>query len=122
MNSKAVWKHLARTVALLVVVCLPAFANNSHTFHTQASVVTSDGKAIPAGVYQVSWQTHSPTATVTFKQGNRIVATVEAHWADRSDKYQDDAILYQRNPDGTNTLIEIRFAGRNQVLLMDNSR
>jgi len=122
MNSKAYLKHLARTIALLVIVCLPAFANNSRAFHTQASVLTPDGKAIPAGAYQVSWESHSPTATVTFKQGSRVVATVDGHWVDRSGKYEDDAILYQRNPDGTNTLMEIRFAGKNQALVIDNPR
>lgn len=119
MNSKAYLKYLARTFALLVAVCLPAFANNSHTFHTQASVVTPDGKPIPAGIYQVSWLSHSPTATVTFKQGNRVVATAEGHWVGHEDKFEQDSIVYEQNPDGTRSLREIRFAGKDQALIID---
>lgn len=122
MKSKAYLNYLARTAALFVLMCLPAFANNARTFHTQAAVLTPDGKTIPAGAYQVSWESHSPTATVTFKQGNRVVATVEGHWVDRDVKYADDAILYERKPEGTNALLELRFAGKHQALVIDSSR
>jgi len=122
MKTNGHVKHLARVLALFLFVSLPAFADSLHTFHTADSVVTADGTKIPAGVYDVTYKSHSPTATVTFKQGRRVVATVGGKWVDRDIKYDNDALVYDTNPDGTRTLIEIRFAGKKQALVLDNVR
>jgi hypothetical protein len=122
MNSNGVSKHLARALALFLLVSLPAFANNSYTFHTADSVVAPNGTEIPAGVYAVTYESHSPTATVTFKQGKSAVATVDGKWVDRDVEYKNNAIVYRTNPEGTRTLLEIRFAGKKQALVLDNAR
>jgi hypothetical protein len=122
MKINGVSKHLARAWALFLLMSLPAFANNSRIFHTLDSVVTAGGTTIPAGVYDVTYESQSPTATVTFRQGKRVVATVDGKWVDRDVKYNNDAIVYNTHPDGTRTLIEIRFAGRKQALVLDNAR
>jgi hypothetical protein len=122
MNTNGVSKYLARTLALFLLVSLPAFANNLNTLQTSDSVVTPKGAEIPAGVYEVTYMSHSPTATVTFKQGKRVVATVDGKWVDRDVEYKNNAIVYRTNPEGTRTLIEIRFAGKKQALLLDNAR
>jgi hypothetical protein len=122
MKINGVSKHLARAVALFLFVALPAFANNLNTLQTSDSVVTPKGAEIPAGVYEITYQSHSPTATVTFKQGKRVVATVDGKWVDRDVEYKNNAIVYRTNPEGTRTLIEIRFAGKKQALLLDNAR
>ena len=122
MNSNGVSKFLARALALFLFVSLPAFANNSYTFHTADSVVAPNGTEIPAGVYAVTYESHSPTATVTFKQGKSVVATVDGKWVDRDVKYESNAIVYRTNPEGTRTLLEIRFAGKKQALVLDNAR
>ena len=119
MNSNGVSKYLARALALFLFVSLPAFANN---FRTADPVVTPNGTQIPAGVYEVTYKSHSPTATVTFKQGGRVVATLDGKWVDRDIKYDSDALVYDTNPDGTRTLIEIRFAGKKQALVLGNAR
>ena len=122
MKSNSVSKYLARALALFLFMSLPAFADSLHTFHTTDSVVAPTGAEIPAGAYEVTYKSHSPTATVTFKQGKRVVATVDGKWVDRDVEYKNNAIVYQVNPDGTRTLFEIRFAGRKQALLLDNAR
>jgi hypothetical protein len=119
MNSKSYLRNFGLIVAIFALACLPALAKNPHPFHTMASVMTPNGKQIPAGVYEVSWQSHSPTATVTFMKGNQVVATVDGHWADHGSIIEQDAILYQQNPEGMATLMEIRFAGRSQTLIID---
>src|SRR5712692_6544412 len=124
MKINGVSKHLARALALFLFVSLPAFANNAHTFHSlqmSDSVVTPNGTEIPAGMYDVTYESHSPTATVTFKQGKRVVASVAGKWVDRDDEYKNTAIVYHVDPDGTRTLFEIRFAGRTQALVLDNA-
>jgi hypothetical protein len=125
MNLNGVSKHLARALALFLFVSLPAFANNAHTLHTlqmSDSVVTPNGMKIPAGIYDVTYESHSPTATVTFKQGKRVVATVDGKWVDRDVEYKNNAIVYNVDPAGSRTLIEIRFAGRRQALELDSAR
>src|SRR5260370_4542580 len=119
MKAKGHLKHLARALALFLLVSLPAFANN---FRTADSVVTPNGAQIPAGVYEVTYKSHSPTATVTFKQGGRVVATLDGKWVDRDIRYDNDALVYDTNPDRTRTLIEIRFAGKKQALVLGNAR
>ena len=120
MNSTSYLRNLGLIVAIFALACLPAFAGHSHTFQTKASVMTPDGTQIPAGVYQVNCQSHSPTATVTFKQDKKVVATIEGHWVERGENFEDDSIVYQQNADGMPTLTEIRFAGRNQALVIGN--
>ncbi len=122
MKINGVSKHLARALALFLFVSLPAFANSLHNLQMSDSVVTPNGTEIPAGMYDVTYESHSPTATVTFKQGKRVVATVDGKWVDRDVKYENNAIVYHVDPDGTRTLIEIRFAGRKQALALDNAR
>ena len=125
MNSNGVSKYLARALALFLFVSLPAFANNAQTFHAlqlSDSVVVPSGTEIPAGMYDVTCESHSPTATVTFKRGKRVVATVDGKWVDRDAAYKNSAIVYHVDPDGTRTLIEIRFAGKTQALVLDNAR
>jgi len=122
MKNNGVSKYLARAVALFLFVSLTAFANNAHRFHTADSVVTPNGTEIMGGVYDVTYKSHSPTATVTFKQGKRVVATVDGKWVDRDVKYDSDAIVYRTEPDGTRNLLEIRFAGMRRALLLDNAR
>ncbi len=125
MSLNSVSKHLARAVALFVFVSLPAFANNVHTFHAlqmSDSVVTPNGTEIPAGMYDVTYEFHSPTATVAFKKGKRVVATVDGKWVDRDVEYKNTAIVYHVDPDGMRTLFEIRFAGKKQALVLDNVR
>src|SRR5438445_12855202 len=90
-------KYLARALTLYLFVSLPAVANRTHTFHSlQMSdcVVTPNGTKIPAGVYDVTYKSHSPTATVTFMQGRRVVATVDGKWVSRNVTYNNDAIVY----------------------------
>jgi hypothetical protein len=36
---------------------------------------------------------------------------------DRGAKYHTDAVVYTNNADGSHTLVEIRFAGKNQALV-----
>ncbi len=122
MKNNGVSKYLARALALFLFVSLPAFADGLHTFHTTDSVVAPTGTEIPAGAYEVTYKSHSPTATVTFKQGKRLVATVDGKWIDRDVEYKNNAIVYRTNPEGTRTLLEIRFAGMRRALLLDNAR
>jgi hypothetical protein len=70
-----------------------------------------------SGVYDVSWVSHSPEATVTFTKGKKVIATAQGKWIDRSVTYTRNSVMYTTNPDGSHAINEIRFAGMKQVLV-----
>jgi len=100
----------------LLAVNLAASANNAKTlpFRTE---VTLNGNKLPAGFYEISWVSHSPEATVTFVRAGEPMVTAMGKWVERGEKYKTDALVYSNNPDGSHTLLEIRFAGRTQALV-----
>jgi len=107
-------------MALTLLSGIHALAKDSRTLTLQRAV-TLNGKQMAAGKYQVSWQTHSPEATVTFTQKKNVMATAEGKLVERANKFEADAIVYSNNPDGTSSIVEIRFGGTNQVLIFGES-
>lgn len=109
-----------RTVGLLIVVMLAlgtsAWANNGKTLSFRTEV-TLNGSKLPSGFYEISWVSHSPEATVTFVKAGHVMVTAMGKWVDRDVKYNADAVVYSNNPDGSHTLLEVRFAGRKQALV-----
>ncbi len=69
----------------------------------------------------LSWETYSTHAMVTFAQENTIVATADGKWVKREIRYKRDAFVYRTNADGSQTLVEIQFAGMSHALLFDKS-
>jgi hypothetical protein len=69
----------------------------------------------------LSWETYSTHAMVTFAQENTIVATADGKWVKRRIRYKRDAFVYRTNADGSQTLVEIQFAGMSHALLFDKS-
>ena len=55
---------------------------------------TIAGSQLRSGVYNVQYQTHSPEATVSFPQGNKVVATAEGKVVDRGSKYSSNEVVY----------------------------
>jgi hypothetical protein len=54
---------------------------------------------------------------VKFEKDGSVIGTTDGKWEKRDVKYRDDAIVYRKNPDGTRTLLEIRFAGMSEALV-----
>jgi hypothetical protein len=108
-------KLILLIVFTLAVAC-SASANNSKTLSFRTEV-TLNGSKLPTGFYEVSWVSHSPEATVTFVKAGQVVTTAMGKFVDRDVKYDTDTVVYTNNPDGSHTLLEIRFAGRKQALV-----
>lgn len=102
-------------LALLVAITGSAFAKNSGRVSLRQAV-TVNGVQLAAGQYKVSWKTHSPEATVTFRHHKGDVATTEGKVEDRQTRYDNDSVVFANNPDGSFSILEIRFAGSKQVL------
>ena len=69
----------------------------------------------------ISWETYNTHAMVAFAQNNSIVATADGKWVKLGIRYDRDAFVYRTNDDGSETLVEIRFAGMNHALVFNKS-
>jgi len=109
----------ALSLGLLLAAGIPAAAKNSRTINLNHAIVLQ-GKPVPAGWYTVEWQTHSPEATVHLMQERKLVVSTEGRLEQRDKKNFCDSVVYDTQPDGSVTLLEIRFAGSNKVLVFNH--
>lgn len=119
--KKMLRKYVATGVlslGMLVAASIPALAKNSQTVFLRYSAVLN-GKTLSAGKYNIQWQTHSPEATVQFLRRQTVIATTEGTVEQRDRIYSQDMVVYNTSPDGSMSLVEIRFAGSNKVLVFN---
>jgi hypothetical protein len=109
-------RRLSLLILIALAVNLSVWANNAKTLPLPTEV-TLNGNKLTAGFYQISWVSHSPEATVTFVRAGHVTVTAMGKWVDRGAKYREDAFVYTNNPDGSHTLLEIRFVGKSQALV-----
>ena len=125
------------SVALLLASGIPALAKNSRTVTFSHDVVLN-GTTLPAGQYTVQWETHSSGVTIEFVQRHKVVLTTDGGFVEHSKgydrnmaastassldgrtiAYDRDSVVYNTASDGTMSLVEIRFAYSNKVLVFD---
>ena len=114
-------KHLGASVmavGLLLAAGIPGLAENARTITLQHDAVLS-GTSLTAGRYHIQWQTHSPEATVQFVRRHKVVLSTEGRVEARNKTYDHDAVVYNAAPDGSMSLVEIRFAGSSDVLVFN---
>jgi hypothetical protein len=97
-----------------------SYEKGSRTFPLP-SAVTLNATHMPVGLYLISWDSYVPNAFVKFEKDSSVLATAEGKWVRRGVRYEDDAIVYRRNSDGSRTLLEIRFGGMSQALVFGKS-
>ena len=117
----SVRKHLGASVlsvALLLSAAIPGLAASSGTVTLRHDAVLS-GKSLSAGKYNLQWETHSPEATVQFVRGRRVVLSTEGRVETRDKTYDHDEVVYNAAPGGSFSLLEIRFARSNKVLVFN---
>jgi hypothetical protein len=81
------------------------------------SHLSLNGSSMPFGGCTISWESHVSEAKVKFEQGRGVIATADAKWLQLPRKYSRDEYVYVRNPDGSKTLVEIRFSGLDRALV-----
>jgi cell division septation protein DedD len=89
---------------------------------TLNSSLRLEGKHIPVGDCVISWESYVPDAIVKILGGDRASVTIQGKWVKRDIKYEDDAVVYTKNPDGTRTLHEFRFSGMRQALVFPQAK
>jgi len=111
---------LLGVLVLVLFTSLSSAAKGPKTLTLDRSV-TINGTQLSAGDYAVTWVEHSPQATVTFTRGKKVAATIEARWVDRPSRNESDSVVYIQEPDGSESVTEIRFAGMNRALVFGAS-
>jgi cell division protein FtsN len=93
-----------------------AFERGSRNF-TFPFALTLNGTQVPVGDYTISWESYIADALVKFVLNYDVVATPGAKWVKRDASYQQNAVVWRQNRDGSRSLIEIRFAGMSRALV-----
>ena len=106
------------SVALLLASAIPALAKNARTL-TFGHDFVLNGTTVPAGKCSVQWETHSPEATIEFVKHHKVALSTEGRVEERTGNYNRNAVVYNIASDGTMSLVEIRFADSNKVLVFN---
>ena len=77
---------------------------------------TVAGSHLASGDYNVTYQTHSPQATVTFYQKGKVVATADGKVVDHGRKFQANEVVYGLDGNGARQIQQIRFKGSSEVI------
>jgi predicted lipid-binding transport protein (Tim44 family) len=80
------------------------------------------GTSVPMGDCTIRWESYMPDAIVKIESRDGGSVTAEGTWVKRGPKYGDDAVVYMKNVDGSQSLVEIRFSGMGQVLVFGKGR
>ena len=111
------FKLVVQTSVILLLFSFPALAKNTRPFflHTTA---TMNGAAIPAGIYDLRWESQNAKVRVTLWKDGRFVAEARGIWSKGGIKYTEDAALLRVNSDGSRSLVEIRLAGEKRTIVL----
>jgi len=116
-------RFVKRLVPLIVVLSLAstaALAKDQHSI-TLRHGASINGTTLAPGSYKVMWSAESGDPTVNFLEGKRNVASAQAKWVDRSTRYDSDQVVYSNDGGEAPKIMEIRFAGKSQVLVFEDS-
>jgi cell division protein FtsN len=98
-----------------------AFERGSENFVLRPGL-TLNQTEMAAGDYIISWESYVTDAKVKFVQHGSVVATVDGKWVKSEIKYNNGAVVYRVNADGSRTLLQIHFPGMNRALVFSKSR
>ena len=118
MNIRNSFGTSVLSAALLLASGIPALARNARTVALPHNALVS-GTNLPAGRYSIRWEAQSPTATVQFLRGNKIVLSTAGKIEQRHKSYNRNEVVYDTASDGTMTISEIRFAGSKEALVFN---
>jgi hypothetical protein len=113
-------KVLVLGSAVLLLAVVSAFAKNAKTFNVPYAGLLGSAR-LEAGHYQIAWEEHSPelTVTVASQNGKNVVATAQGKLVERSTKYNQNMVVYNTKPDGTQVISELRIGGSNKAIVFD---
>jgi len=114
------FKFVVHTIVILLLVSFPARAKNSRRPFFLQTAVTMNGAEVPAGIYELSWESQNSKVRVTLWKGGQFFATAQGTWVKNGVQYPGDAALLRVNPDGSRSLMEIRLAGEKRSIVLES--
>jgi hypothetical protein len=109
------------TITILLLVSFSAYAKTSRRPFFLQTTVTMNGAEVPAGVYELSWESQNSKVRVTLWKDGQFFATAQGAWVKNGVQYPSDAALLRVNSDGSRTLMEIRLAGEKKSIVLDRN-
>jgi len=116
MKFTNVYKGLFLGAALLLAASAFA-AQGALELRENASIA---GKQLAPGNYQLKWEGSGPNVEVNICKGKNVIATVPAHVQEIAQASPRNASVLQMNGDGSKSVAEVQFAGKNYVLALGN--
>jgi hypothetical protein len=113
MKASGIFKGSLLALALLLATS--AFAANKGSLQIY-DTITVAGKQLPAGTYTAKWEGNGPAVELSILKGKNVVATVPAQMVTLPRSLDHDSAVVSTNSDGSRSLSEVRFAGKNYSL------
>ena len=115
------FRSVVQTIVILLLISFSAYAKTSRRPFFLQTAVTMNGAEVPAGVYELSWESQNSIVRVTLWKEGQFFATAQGAWVKNGVQYPSDAALLRVNSDGSRTLMEIRLAGEKKSIVLDRS-
>lgn len=112
---------IVRVLAVMIALTLTvsASADGGKTTIKLFQSASLNGTTLAAGEYKVKWERHSVEADVIFSQGKKEITTVRGKFVEREQPSPYSAVVTKKNGDGTETITELRFEGKKEVLVLN---
>jgi len=115
------FRSVVQTIVILLLISFSACAKTSRRPFFLQTTVTMNGAEVPAGVYELSWESQNSIVRVTLWKDGKFFATAQGAWVKNGVQYPSDAALLRVNSDGSRTLMEIRLAGEKKSIVLDRN-
>jgi len=110
MKFATVTKSAVMGLALLLASSAFAASKANMTLNHPTTV---NGTQLKAGDYKLEWDGSGPDVQLSIVQGKNVIAKVPAKVVGLNNKAANDAAVLKDNGNGTTSLTEARFAGKN---------
>ena len=115
------FRSVAQTIVILLLISFSAYAKTSRRPFFLRATVTMNGAEVPAGTYELSWESQDSKVRVTLWKDGQFFATAQGAWVKNGVQYPSDAALLRVNSDGSRSLMEIRLAGEKKSIVLDRT-
>ena len=116
MTYQKLPRALISGLALMALLGAIVFAKGSGTINLRHAA-SLDGTQLEAGQYELSWEEHSPQATVTLSRGKNVVVTAQGRLEERKVKYDLNTMVFETAPNGSQIIREFRLAGTKKAVV-----
>jgi len=116
MKLSTMCKNLLPRLALLLATSAFAASNVNKGSFEVFEPITVSGHQLAPGQYKLTWDGTGSSVELMILSHGKLVATVPAHLIELSQAERNNATVSHRNDDGSQSLIQIDFAGKKYAL------